>query len=291
MPILVDENTRLLVQGITGREGRFHTKLMLQYGTKIVAGVTPGKGGQEVYGIPVYDSVYEALEEHPRVNTSIVFVPARFAPDAVLEAIDAGLELVVIITEHIPVHETLRFVKYAKCKGVTVVGPNTPGVISPGLAKVGIMPGKVFKKGRIGIISRSGTLTYEIAYAISKAGLGVSTSVGIGGDPIVGLDFVDAAKLFLEDEETDALVIIGEIGGDAEERFASFLDEKGFDKLVVAFIAGRTAPPGKRMGHAGAIISVSGGSAREKIKALESVGVKVAETPSEIPKILSRVLG
>jgi len=288
--VLVNENTRLLVQGITGREGRFHTKLMLDYGTKVVAGVTPGKGGSKVYGIPVYDSIEEALNEHPEVNTSIIFVPARFASDAVLEAIDAGIELVVVITEHIPVHETLRFTRYAKYKGTMIVGPNTPGVISPGLAKVGIMPEKVFKRGNIGLISRSGTLTYEIAYAISKAGLGVSTSIGIGGDPVIGLDFVEAARLFLEDRETNALVIIGEIGGDAEERFASFLAEGEFDKPVVAFIAGKTAPPGKRMGHAGAIISTSGGTAAEKIKALREVGVKIAKTPSEIPQILFRIL-
>ncbi len=290
MAVLVDKNTRLLVQGITGREGSFHTKLMLDYGTKVVAGVTPGKGGSDVHGIPVYDSVEEALAEHPEVNTSIVFVPARFAPDAVLEAIDAGIGLVVVITEHVPVHETLRFVRYARYRGTRIIGPNTPGVISPGLAKVGIMPEKVFKKGKIGLISRSGTLTYEIAYAISKAGLGVSTSIGIGGDPVVGLDFIETAKLFLEDDETSALVVIGEIGGDAEERFASFLAKGGFDKPVVAFIAGKTAPPGRRMGHAGAIISAGRGTAAEKIKALEDAGVRIAETPSQVPQILFKVL-
>lgn len=290
MAVLVDKSTKLLVQGITGREGSFHTKLMLDYGTKVVAGVTPGKGGSNVCGVPVYDSVEEALDEHPEVNTSIVFVPARFAPDAVLEAIDSGIELVVVITEHIPVHETLRFVRYARYRGVRIIGPNTPGVISPDLAKVGIMPEKVFKRGKVGLISRSGTLTYEIAYAISKTGLGISTSIGIGGDPVIGLDFIEAARLFLEDNETDALVIIGEIGGDAEERFASLLARGEFDKPVVAFIAGKTAPPGRRMGHAGAIISAGRGTALEKIKALENAGVRVAETPSEIPKILFKVL-
>ncbi|RLE76609.1 MAG: succinate--CoA ligase subunit alpha [Thermoprotei archaeon] len=290
MPILVNEDTRLLVQGITGREGSFHTKLMLDYGTKILAGVTPGKGGQRVHGIPVYDSVDEAIEKHPEINTSIVFVPAKFAYDAVLEAVNCGIELIVVITEHIPVHDSLKFIRYAKYRRSLIVGPNTPGVISPGLSKVGIMPGKVFKRGRIGLVSRSGTLTYEVANEISKSGLGISTSVGIGGDPVNGLDFIETAKFFLEDENTDALVIVGEIGGDAEERFASFIEKTGFEKPVVAYITGRTAPPGKRMGHAGAIISMGTGDAKSKIEALNNAGIQVAETVSSIPKILFNLL-
>ncbi|MEB3759924.1 MAG: succinate--CoA ligase subunit alpha [Desulfurococcales archaeon] len=290
MAILLDEKTKVIVQGITGREGSFHTKLMLDYGTKIVAGVTPGKGGQEVHGVPVYDTVEEAVKEHPDATASIIFVPARFAADAVYEAVDAGMKLVVVITEHIPVHEALKFINYAKQKGTTVIGPNCPGLISPGKAKLGIMPGHVFKEGPIGIISRSGTLTYEIGYALSKQGMGQSTVIGIGGDPVIGTSFTEAMELFEKDPETEALVLVGEIGGDMEERAAQMIKEGRFTKPVVAFIAGRTAPPGKRMGHAGAIIMMGTGTYQGKVKALEEAGVKVAKTPFEIPELLRQAL-
>lgn len=290
MAVLLDENSRVIVQGITGREGSFHTKLMLEYGTKIVAGVTPGKGGQEVHGVPVYDTVSEAVEAHPEANTSIIFVPARFAADAAYEAIDAGLKLVVVITEHIPVHESMKFINYAKQKGTTIIGPNCPGIISPGKAKVGIMPGHVFKPGSIGIVSRSGTLTYEIGYAITKEGMGQSTVIGIGGDPVIGTSFTEAMKLYEEDPETEALVLVGEIGGDMEERAAQMIKRGEFTKPVVAFIAGRTAPPGKRMGHAGAIIMAGTGTYEGKVQALQEAGVKVAKTPFEIPDLLKEVL-
>jgi succinyl-CoA synthetase alpha subunit len=288
--VLVGEDTRVIVQGITGREGSFHTKLMLEYGTKIVAGVTPGKGGQEVHGVPVYDTMEEAVAEHPDANTSIVFVPARFAPDAVYEAIDAGMKVVVVITEHIPVHETMKFVNYAKSKGTVIIGPNCPGIITPGAAKVGIMPGHVFKPGPVGIVSRSGTLTYEIAYSLTRAGIGQSTAIGIGGDPIVGLTFTEAMEYFEKDPQTKVLVLIGEIGGDMEERAAKMIEEGRFTKPVVAFIAGRTAPPGKRMGHAGAIIMMGTGSYQDKVKALEKAGVRVARIPQEIPKLVEEVM-
>lgn len=290
MAVLLDENARVIVQGITGREGSFHTKLMLEYGTKIVAGVTPGKGGQEVHGVPVYDTMAEAVEAHPEANTSIIFVPARFAPDAVYEAVDAGMKLVVVITEHIPVHETLKFVNYAKQRGTVIIGPNCPGIISPGKAKVGIMPGNIFTPGPVGIVSRSGTLTYEISYALSKEGIGQSTVIGIGGDPVVGLSFTEAMEYFEKDPETKALVLVGEIGGDMEERAAKMIKEGKFTKPVVAFIAGRTAPPGKRMGHAGAIIMMGTGTYEGKVKALEEAGVKVARTPFEIPSLIKEVI-
>ncbi len=290
MAILLDEKTKVIVQGITGREGSFHTKLMLDYGTKIVAGVTPGKGGQEVHGVPVYDTMEEAVKEHPDATASIIFVPARFAADAVYEAVDAGMKLVVVITEHIPVHESLKFINYAKQKGTTVIGPNCPGLISPGKAKLGIMPGHVFKEGPIGIISRSGTLTYEIGYALSKQDMGQSTVIGIGGDPVIGTSFTEAMELFEKDPETEALVLVGEIGGDMEERAAQMIKEGRFTKPVVAFIAGRTAPPGKRMGHAGAIIMMGTGTYQGKVKALEEAGVKVAKTPFEIPELLRQAL-
>ena len=290
MAILVDERTRVIVQGITGREGSFHTKLMLEYGTKIVAGVTPGKGGMSVHGVPVYDSMEEAVREHPEANTSIVFVPAAFAPDAVYEAIDAGMKVVVVITEHIPVHETMRFVNYARQRGVWIVGPNCPGVISPGKAKVGIMPGHVFREGSVGIVSRSGTLTYEIAFALTREGFGQSTAVGIGGDPITGMDFIDVLEMFRKDPQTEAVVLIGEIGGDAEERAARYIVETRYPKPVVAFIAGRTAPPGKRMGHAGAIISMGTGYYEDKVRALRAAGVRVAETPFQVVELLKEVL-
>ncbi|MCE4620040.1 MAG: succinate--CoA ligase subunit alpha [Desulfurococcales archaeon] len=290
MAVLLDENARVIVQGITGREGSFHTKLMLEYGTKIVAGVTPGKGGMEVHGVPVYDTMKEAVEAHPEANTSIIFVPARFAPDAVYEAVDAGMKLVVVITEHIPVHETMKFVNYAKQKGTVIIGPNCPGIITPGVAKVGIMPGSTFTPGPVGIVSRSGTLTYEIGYALTKAGIGQSTVIGIGGDPIVGLTFTEVMEYFEKDPQTKALVLIGEIGGDMEERAAKMIEEGKFTKPVVAFIAGRTAPPGKRMGHAGAIIMMGTGTYQGKVEALRKAGVKVAETPFQIPDLVKEVL-
>ncbi|GAB6147517.1 succinate--CoA ligase subunit alpha [Stetteria hydrogenophila] len=290
MAVLVGRDTRVIVQGITGREGSFHTRLMLEYGTRVVAGVTPGKGGSEVHGVPVYDTVEEAVAEHPEANTSIVFVPARFAVDAVYEAVDAGMRVVVVITEHIPVHDTVRFVNYARRRGTVIIGPNCPGIITPGQAKVGIMPGHIFKPGPVGVVSRSGTLTYEVAYSLTRAGLGQSTVIGIGGDPVVGLTFTQAMELFQRDPETRALVLIGEIGGDMEERAARMVEEGRFTKPVVAYVAGRTAPPEKRMGHAGAIISMGTGSYRDKVRALERAGVAVARTPMEVPRLVEEAL-
>jgi len=287
MAILIDKNTFIVVQGITGREGAFHTKLMLEYGSKVVAGVSPGKGGQQIHGVPVYDSIEEALKEHSEVNTSIIFVPAPYAPDAVYEAIDGGLKLIVAITEGIPVHETLRFVNYARIRGVNIVGPNCPGIITPGQCKVGILPVRAFKPGSVGIVSRSGTLTYEIAEALTKKGIGQSTVLGIGGDPITGLNFIEVVNMFEADKDTDVIVVIGEIGGDMEERLAKHIADGWIKKPVVAYIAGRTAPPGKRMGHAGAIISMGTGSAESKIKALREAGVKVAETPKQVAEIVA----
>ncbi len=284
----VDAETRVVVQGITGRQGRFHTRLMLEYGTKLVAGVTPGKGGESVEGVPVYDTIAEALEH--RIDASIIFVPAPYAPDAVYEALDAGLDPIVVITEGIPIRDTMEFVARARRSDITIIGPNTPGVIKVGECKLGIMPARVFTRGRVGIISRSGTLTYEIADHISRIGLGESTCVGLGGDPITGLDFIDALRWFEEDPQTDAVVLIGEIGGDAEERAAEFIAEGGFTKPAVAYIAGRTAIPGKRMGHAGAIIQGERGTARSKIEALESAEVPVAEKPSDVASLLKRLL-
>jgi len=290
MAILIDEKTRVLVQGITGREGSFHTKLMLEYGTKIIAGVTPGKGGATVYNVPVYDSVEEALNAHPEVNASIIFVPAKFASDAVFEAIEAELNPIVVITEHIPILDAVKFVNYAREKGIKIVGPNCPGVISPGKCKLGVMPSRVFREGSIGMVSRSGTLTYEIASAITNAGLGQSTCVGIGGDPVIGMDFAEVVKMFEEDPETEAIVVVGEIGGDFEERLAQKVKRGEVEKPIVAYIAGRTAPPGKRMGHAGAIISMGVGSAESKIRAFREAGVPVAEKPSDVAKLLLKVL-
>jgi len=261
---------------------------MLEYGTKIVAGVTPGKGGQEVHRVPVYDTVKEALSEHD-ANASIIFVPAPFAKDAVLEAINAGLELVVVITEHIPIKDTIQMIEIAKKNNVNIVGPNTPGVITPGECKLGIMPGHIFKRGHIGIISRSGTLTYEIASNLTRSGFGQSTCLGIGGDPIVGINFIEALEMFANDQETKAVVLIGEIGGNAEEKAAEYIREE-FDKPVAAFIAGKTAPPGKRMGHAGAIISGRTGTADSKIKALRKAGVYVVDKPKEISEKLKEIL-
>ncbi|MDW8063904.1 MAG: succinate--CoA ligase subunit alpha, partial [Candidatus Caldarchaeum sp.] len=256
MAILVDRDTYVVVQGVTGRQGAFHTRAMLKYGTKVLAGVTPGKGGQNVEGVPVYDSVAEAVENHPQINTSLVMVPAPHAGDAVLEALNSNIKLVVVITEHVPVHDAMKFINYAMLRNSHIIGPNCPGVITPEAAKVGIMPGHIFKRGKVGIVSRSGTLTYEIAYQITVNGLGQSTCVGIGGDPVVGLNFIDVLEMFRRDDETEAVVLIGEIGGDLEERAAEYIVRTRYPKPVVGYIAGRTAPPEKRMGHAGAIISL-----------------------------------
>ena len=290
MAVLVDENTRVVVQGITGRYGKFHAEKMMQYGTKILAGVTPGKGGQEVLGVPVFDTVKEAKERFPELNTSIIFVPAAGAADAIIEAADAGMKLIVVITEGIPVHDSLRAIRYARSKGSIVVGPNCPGVITPGKAKVGIMPEKYFMPGPVGIVSRSGTLTYEIAYQLTKRGIGQTTAIGIGGDPIIGLDTVEAVKLMDQDPETQVIVVIGEIGGDAEERLAAAIKRGEVKKPVVAYVAGRTAPPGKRMGHAGAIISMGAGTAESKVKAFREAGVPVADIPSQVPDLVEQLL-
>ncbi len=290
MGILVDERTRVIVQGITGKEGSFHAKLMLQYGTKVIAGVTPGRGGSTVEGVPVYDTMAEAVKEHPEANTSIIFVPARFAADAVYEAVDAGIKVIVVITEHIPVHDALSFVNYSKEKGSVIIGPNCPGIITPGKAKVGIMPGHIFTPGPVGVMSRSGTLTYEISYFLTKAGLGQSTVIGVGGDPITGLTFPEVAEMFERDPQTKAIVMIGEIGGDAEERVALMVKQGKIRKPVVAFVAGRTAPEGKRMGHAGAIIMLGTGAYKDKVAALEDAGIRVARTPYEVPKLVQEAL-
>ncbi|RMF28480.1 MAG: succinate--CoA ligase subunit alpha [Chloroflexi bacterium] len=286
MSILVDKNTRLLVQGITGREGEFHARQMLAYGTQVVAGVTPGKGGQwAVDGqVPVFDTVAEAVEA-TGANTSVIYVPARFAPDAIYEAADAGIPLIVCITEGIPVQDMIRVRAYLDQRDVRLVGPNCPGLLTPGEAKVGIMPGHIAMPGSVGVVSRSGTLTYEVVYAMTMRGIGQSTCIGIGGDPIIGTTFLDVLEMFEGDPLTDQVVLIGEIGGTDEERAADFIATR-MSKPVVAFIAGRTAPPGKRMGHAGAIIEGGTGTAAEKIKALEAVGVPVAEYPEQIPDLL-----
>ncbi|TFG94525.1 succinate--CoA ligase subunit alpha [Candidatus Thorarchaeota archaeon] len=285
MAILVDKETRLIVQGITGGQGTFHSGAMLGYGTKIVAGVTPGKSGENIHGIPVFDSVKDAKDAHD-ATASIIFVPAPFAGDAALEAIAADLDPVVLITEHVPVKDEIRLIHEAKRKGITVIGPNTPGIITPGAKqKVGIMPGHVFAAGEVGLMSRSGTLTYEIAAGMTNAGIGISTALGLGGDPCVGLTTIEAIKLFEQDKDTKALVLVGEIGGDAEERAAAYV-KKHYDLPVIGFIAGRTAPPGKRMGHAGAIISGSSGTAAAKIKAMNDAGIPVAEKPSDVARLL-----
>ena len=289
MSILVDAHTRLLVQGITGREGSFHTEQMVEYGTPVVAGVTPGGAGKAVAGVPVFDTVADAVAQ-TGANVSIIYVPARFAPDAVYEAVDAGVALVVCITEGIPVLDMVPVYAHVRRAGARLLGPNCPGLITPGQAKVGIMPGFIHAPGPVGLVSRSGTLTYEVVDALTRAGLGQSTAVGIGGDPIIGTSFVDALALFQEDPATEAIVLIGEIGGSDEEDAARFIAER-VTKPVVGFIAGRTAPPGKRMGHAGAIISGGTGTAAEKIAALEAAGVRVADRPSAVPALVRAALG
>jgi len=287
MSILIDKNTRLIVQGITGREGEFHTRQMLEYGTQVVGGVTPGRGGEwTVDGkVPVFDTVKEAVET-TGANASVIYVPARFAPDAILEAADAGLPFVCCITEGIPVLDMIRVRAYLDMKGTRLLGPNCPGIITPGECKVGIIPGHICMPGNIGIVSRSGTLTYEVIYALTMRGMGQSTCVGIGGDPINGTSFIDVLEMFEEDPLTDQVVMIGEIGGNDEEKAAEFISTQ-MSKPVVSFIAGRTAPPGKRMGHAGAIIEGGEGTAESKIKALEAVGVRVAQHPEEIPQLVA----
>jgi succinyl-CoA synthetase alpha subunit len=285
--IILDKNTRCIVQGITGKQGTFHTQGMLNYKTNIVAGTSPGKGGQKFAEIDVYNSIEEARGELD-INASIIFVPAPFAKDAAYEAI-SQLDLVVIITEHIPVHDTMQIVEYAEQHDTLVIGPNTPGIITPGVGKLGIMPTHIFNEGEVGIVSRSGTLTYEVAHQITRAGLGQSTCLGIGGDPVVGMDFSRVLQMFEEDKDTRAMVMIGEIGGNAEEKAAQYIRDN-IDKPVVAYIAGVTAPPGKRMGHAGAIIEGDSGTAESKIKTLEKAGVQVARRPSEIADIMKGIL-
>lgn len=285
MSILVNKETRLLVQGITGREGLFHTQQMVAYGTKVVAGVTPEKGGEWVAGVPVFDTVKAAVDS-TGANCALMFVPARGAPDAMFEAADAGIPLIVSITENIPVQDMMKARNYLDHKGVRLVGPNCPGLLTPGEAKVGIIPGHVARPGNIGIVARSGTLTYEVIHALTQRGLGQSTCVGIGGDPINGTNFIDVLAMFEEDPQTDKIVMIGEIGGTDEERAAEYIADH-LSKPVVAFIAGQAAPPGKRMGHAGAIVEGGSGLASDKIKALESAGVKVAKHPEQIPDLLA----
>jgi len=289
MAILIDKETRLIVQGITGRDGSFHARMMKEYGTNVVGGVTPGKGGTTVEGVPVFNSVFEAREKSG-ANTSVIFVPARFAVDALYEAVDAGISLIVCISEGIPTLEMARMMSYLEGKMTRIVGPNSPGLISPGRAKVGILPSHIFKSGNVGVISRSGTLTYEIVYHITEAGFGQSTCIGIGGDQIIGTKFIDCLKQFKEDSQTEAVVLVGEIGGQDEEETAAWIKDN-FDKPVFGFIAGKTAPPEKRMGHAGAIISGGSGTAPEKIKAFESAGIAVGDTPREVAQRLKERLG
>jgi succinyl-CoA synthetase alpha subunit len=287
MAIVVDSSTRLVVQGVTGREGSFHALRNKHYGTNVVAGVTPGKGGDDVEGIPVFDSVREAVAER-RANTAMVFVPARFAADAIYEAVDAGIGTVVCITEGIPAHDMLRVYNYIRPRGITMLGPNCPGALSPGKANVGIIPAEIFREGPVGLVSRSGTLTYQIGHELTQLGIGQSTIVGIGGDPVVGSSFVDVLAKFEDDPETEYVVMVGEIGGAEEEKAAAFIEAE-MTKPVVAYIAGFTAPPGKTMGHAGAIISGSAGTAHAKKEALEAHGVRVGTNPTEVARLVAEV--
>lgn len=288
MSILVDQNTKVVVQGITGSHGSFHTRQMIQYGTKIVAGVTPGKGGQEVDGIPVFDTMRQAVDR-TGANATVIYVPAQFAKDAILEAADSGVELIVCITEGIPALDMVRLLRHLKNNGIRLIGPNCPGIITPEATKIGIMPGYIHKRGPVGVISRSGTLTYEAVWQMTTRGVGQSTVIGIGGDAILGTSFVDCLDLFENDSETAAVVMIGEIGGRAEESAADFI-RKNVRKPVVAFVSGSTAPPGKRMGHAGAIISGGSGTAREKIARLREVGVTVVDSPARIGETVAGIL-
>ncbi len=287
MTVLVDADTKVVVQGITGHQGTVHARGMREFGTKVVAGVTPGKGGGNVDGVPVFDAVRDAVAA-TGANAACLFVPAPYAKDGLLEAVDAGVKLCVLVTEHIPFHDMLVMYHYARSKGVRIIGPNCPGVASPGKAKVGIIPNVVFRPGRVGVVSRSGTLTYEIVNGIKEHGLGQSTCIGLGGDPVVGTSFVDALPLFERDPETDLLVLVGEIGGTAEEEAAEMIRTQ-FSKPVVAYIAGRSAPPGKRMGHAGAIISRGRGTAASKVEALERAGARVARFPYEVSEIVAEL--
>ena len=289
MAIWVDSSTRVLVQGVTGKEGSFHTAQCLEYGTRVVAGVTPGKGGTEHQGIPVFDTVREAVDA-TAADASVVFVPPPYAADAILEAVDSGVGLVVAITEGIPVNDMLKVWDRVQASSSRLIGPNCPGIISPGQCKIGIMPGRIHEPGRVGVISRSGTLTYEAVGQLSRRSIGQSTGVGIGGDPIAGTSFIDALEAFQQDPETDAVVMIGEIGGSAEEEAAEYIGSS-FSKPVVGFVAGQTAPPGRRMGHAGAIISQGKGTAEEKIKALTRSGVHVVRSPAQIGAAMAEILG
>jgi succinyl-CoA synthetase alpha subunit len=289
MAIIVDNDTRLVVQGLTGREGSFHGVRNRNYGTQVVAGVTPGKGGQDVEGIPIFDTVAEAVEDVD-ANTTMVFVPARFATDAIYEAVDAGIETVICIAEGLAAHDMLRVYNYIGPKGITMLGPNCPGALSPGKANVGIIPAEIFREGRIGLVSRSGTLTYQIGHELTQLGLGNSTIVGIGGDPVVGSSFVDVLQRFEADDETEVVVMVGEIGGVEEEKAAGFIEAE-MSKPVVAYIAGFTAPPGKTMGHAGAIISGTSGTAQAKKEALEAHGVRVGTTPTEVAELAAETVG
>ncbi len=282
----MNKNTKVIVQGITGKEGSFHTQQMLKYGTRIVAGVTPGKGGTEVQGVPVYDTMKEAMKEHD-AEASIIFVPARYAVDAAYEAIDAGVKVLVIITEHIPVLDMARLVKYGKNRGTRIIGPNCPGIIVPEETLIGILPARSFKKGKIGIVSRSGTLTYEVSELIKNHGMGQSTVIGIGGDPIIGTSILDAVRLFDQDPETEKIIVIGEIGGTMEERLAEAYKKGEIKKKLVAYIAGMTAPREKRMGHAGAVVYMGMGTFESKIKAFKEAGIPVANTPYDIVKLIS----
>jgi succinyl-CoA synthetase alpha subunit len=288
LSIFVDENTRVCVQGITGRDGAFHTKGMVEYGTKVVAGVTPGKGGQDVDGVPVFDTMKDAVEK-TGANASILFVPAKFAAGAVTEAAEAGVGVIVAISEGVPTLEVSKIYQKLDRLGTRMIGPNCPGIISPGKCKLGIMPGWIHKEGGIGVVSRSGTLTYEVVDQLGRHGFGQSTVIGIGGDPIIGTNFIDSLTAYQEDPQTEAVVLIGEIGGTDEEQAADFV-KANMTKPVVSFIAGRTAPPGKRMGHAGAIIAGGKGTAQEKIEALTAAGVPVADRPSEIPELIKEAL-
>ncbi len=288
MAILINERTRVLVQGMTGYQGEFHARRMVEFGTQVVAGVTPGKGGQQVAGIPVFDTVAEAVEA-TGATASCIFVPARAAKDAALEAIASGLNPVVVITEHIPVHDAIEVVAAARAAGVWVVGPNGPGLASPGKSKIGIMPNDLFTPGPVGLVSRSGTLTYEIVAGLTRAGIGQSTALGLGGDPVVGVNFVEAITMFNDDPETTAIVMVGEIGGAAEEEAARFI-QASVKKPVVGYIAGLTAPPGKRMGHAGAVISGTEGTAQGKIAAMEAAGIRVVNLPGRVPEVVRGLL-